>query len=73
MLTRKFLNVYGIVGVVVMAAMLLLIWFKLVPPSYYIPLFSVALVLWISRLVMRVLLVRKEKREASVESQPPTS
>ena len=71
MLTRKFLNVYGIVGIVLMAILLLLIWLKIVPESYNIPLFSVALVLWASRMVLRMLLVRKERREASTDSQTP--
>ena len=69
MLTRKFLNIYGIISIVVLAILLLLIWLKLVPASYNIPLFAIALVLWASRMVMRMLLVRKEKREAPTDSQ----
>ena len=64
MITRKFLNLYGIVGILIMSVLLLLIWFKVVPPEYYLPLFVFALVIWVSRLVMRMMLVRKERSEA---------
>jgi len=70
-LTRKFLNVYGIVGVVVMAVMLILVVFKLVPTSYFLPLFLGAFAIWGSRLVMRVILARKEHREATGDTQIP--
>ena len=69
MLTRKFLNVYSIIGVAVMAVMLILVVFKLVPTSYFLPLFLVAFAIWASRLVMRVILARKERREATGDTQ----
>ena len=71
MLTRKFLNIYGIVGVAVMAVMLILVIFKLVPTSYFLPLFLIAFAIWASRLVMRVILARKERREAPDDTQTP--
>lgn len=70
LLTRKFLTIYGIIGIVVMAVSLLLIWFKLVPSEYYLPLFIGAFAIWISRLVMRLMLVRKERREDADDTQP---
>jgi FlaA1/EpsC-like NDP-sugar epimerase len=70
-LTRKFLNIYGIIGVVVMAVMLILVIFELVPTSSFLPLFFVAFAIWASRLMMRVILARKERREASDDTQTP--
>jgi hypothetical protein len=70
-LTRKFLNIYGIIGVAVMAVMLILVIFKLVPTSYFLPLFLIAFAIWASRLLMRVILVRKERRETSGDTQIP--
>lgn len=71
MLTRKFLTIYGIIGVAIMAVMLILVVFKLVPTSYFLPLFLIAFAIWASRLVMRVILARKERREASGDTQIP--
>jgi ABC-type Fe3+-siderophore transport system permease subunit len=68
-LTRKFLNIYGIIGVAVMAVMLILVIFKLVPTSWYLPLFAVAFAIWASRLVMRVILAGKERREGMGDTQ----
>ena len=71
MLTRKFLNIYGIIGVAVMAVMLILVIFRLVPTSYFLPLFLIAFAIWASRLVMRVILARKERREAPDDTKIP--
>lgn len=72
MLTREFLNIYGIVGITVMAVALLLIWLKVVPSEYYLPLFIIAFGIWISRLLMRWVLARREKREAVSDKETPT-
>ena len=69
MLTRKFVTVYGFVGIGIMAVLLMLMWFKMVPESYFIPLFAVALVIWASRIIMRMMLAKKERSEASSNSQ----
>lgn len=69
MLTRKFLNIYGIIGVAVMAVMLILVIFSLVPTSYFLPLFLIAFAIWASRLVMRVILARRERREGTGDNQ----
>ncbi len=68
MLTRKFVTAYGFVGIGIMALLLIVIWFKMVPESYYVPLFAIALVLWASRIILRMMLLRKERREASVDT-----
>ncbi len=64
MLTRRFVTIYGVVGLIVMAVLLVLVWLRAVPTEYYLPLFLVAFVIWAGRLVMRVMLTRRERREA---------
>ena len=73
MLTRKFVTVYGFVGIGVMAVLLMLLWFKLVPESWFIPLFAVALVIWASRVIMRMMLAKKERSEESAQTSNPSS
>jgi FtsH-binding integral membrane protein len=70
-LTRRFLNVYGVVGIAFMAVLLVLVWFKLVPTSYHIPLFILAFVIWASRLVLRVIVARRERKEEAAGSSTP--
>ena len=65
MLTRKFVTLYGFVGIGIMAVLLILLWFKMVPESYNIPLFAVALVIWASRIILRMMMLRKERHESS--------
>jgi hypothetical protein len=70
-LTRRFLTVFGIVGVVVMAVLLVLVAFRLVPTSWFLPLFLLAFAIWATRLVLRILISRKERNEATGERQSP--
>ena len=72
MLTRQFLNIYGIIGVAVMAVMLILVVFRFVPTSYFLPLFLIAFAIWASRLVMRVILAKRERRESADDTQSPS-
>ena len=69
MLTRKFLTVYGIVGVTIMSVMFVVVVFKLVPTSWFLPLFVAAFVIWGSRLVLRLLVVKKEQREVKDDNR----
>jgi len=62
MLTRKFVNIYGVVGISVMAVLLLAIYLKLVPQSMYLPLFVLSAAIFLGRVVLRMLLVRKERQ-----------
>lgn len=65
MLTQRFLNVYGMIGVAFMAVVFVLVWLKIVPTSFNLPLLLLAFGIWGSRLVMRILLARKERHEKS--------
>jgi hypothetical protein len=46
-----------------MLLLLALVWFEVVPKSLYVPFFLVAIVLFLGRLVLRVLLVRQLRRK----------
>jgi hypothetical protein len=70
MLTRKFLNMYGLVGLFVMLVLFVLVVFKIVPPDWYLPLFILAFIIWASRIDMRFILKRREKEEASAGQAP---
>lgn len=73
MLTRRFLNIYGIIGIIVMTALLFLVLFRVIPELYYLPVFAVAFVIWVSRMAMRVLIVRRERRAAERDVSPPAT
>jgi hypothetical protein len=70
MITREFLNLYGIIGLVVMAILFVLVVAKIVPDAWHIPLFIFAFAIWASRLVLRFLLFRRER---SAAPPPPES
>ncbi|HXF99572.1 MAG TPA: hypothetical protein VNL69_02250 [Bacteroidota bacterium] len=57
------LNNLGYISITIMMAMLLLLWFKIVPEWLTLPFFLVALVLFVTRVVLRVRLIRKEREE----------
>ncbi|RPH33985.1 hypothetical protein EHM92_08025 [bacterium] len=61
MITPRWVNLYGYVFLAIVAAMLVLVWFQLVPQSLYIPLFLVALVLYLIRITLRLLLERQRR------------
>ena len=65
MLTRKFLTIYGIVGVTIMSLMFIVVVFKLVPTSWFLPLFIAAFVIWGSRLILRLMVLKREQRETA--------
>ncbi len=63
MITPRWVNVYGYVFLVIVVAMLVLVWFRLVPQSMYVPLFLIALVLYMVRITMRLLLERQRRMQ----------
>lgn len=72
MITPRWFNIYGYLFLVVVVAMLVVVWFKLVPQSMYVPLFLVALVLYLIRITLRLLLdrqrrVQEREKSASVD------
>ena len=73
MLTPRFVAVYGTIGLAVMVVLLALIFFKMVPAFLNLPFFVVAIVLFVGRIVMRIILVRQEKRGKSDGNSAPPS
>jgi hypothetical protein len=70
-ITPRFVNTYGYVFLVVVIALCLVVWLQLVPRSMYIPLFLVALVLYLVRITLRLVLERQrrvQQREGGVGS-----
>ena len=61
-LTSKTVNNFGYVSVVIMLTLLVLVWFRLVPDSFTIPFFVIALVLFVVRLVLRIRLAKLERQ-----------
>jgi hypothetical protein len=69
MLSPKVVSIYGYISIIIMAVLLGLIFFEKVPRSFYTAFFIVALVLFLGRIVLRILLARQERRSTS--TQPP--
>jgi hypothetical protein len=63
----KIVTIYGFASIGVMLVMLTLMWFKIVPQSYYLPFFFIALALLISRIILRLIMTRQEKRSRATE------
>ncbi|MEO8168050.1 MAG: hypothetical protein ABI623_07380, partial [bacterium] len=71
-LTTTTVNNFGYISITIMMALLLLLWFKVVPGTFTIPFFIIALALFIARIVMRIKLARME-REAMNSTTSPQS
>jgi hypothetical protein len=62
-MTQRGLNIYGYVSVTVMLVLLLLVVFKQVPVSWYRGLFLIALVLFLIRITLRLVVARQARIE----------
>jgi membrane protein implicated in regulation of membrane protease activity len=60
---------FGIAAIGVMAVLFVLVFFRLVPPAWEIPLFIFAVALFAVRLVLRSVLARR-KRQAETPDDP---
>ena len=69
MLSPKLVSLYGFASIIIMAVLLGLIFFEVVPRSFSLAFFIVALVLFIGRIVLRFLLSRQERRMRSAEAE----
>ena len=65
LLTEQAANRFGLAAVLVMAALLVLVYFRIVPPSWNLPLFIVAVALFAIRLLLRVMIARRNRRTDS--------
>ena len=57
-LTAAGVTVFSYISLAIMLVMLLLIWFRIVPDTLLIPFFTVAVVLSIARIVLRIRLAK---------------
>lgn len=67
MLTQRTVNIVGLAIIVVMAVLLVLVWQQLVPQSWYWVIFAVALLLFLVRITLRLVLARQERVEREAQ------
>lgn len=68
MLSTTTINVIGYISLAIMLILLLLVWFRIVPESYAIPFAIIAGVLFLTRVTLRILVMRRlrhDKRQSS--------
>jgi cytochrome c biogenesis protein CcdA len=61
MLTQRTVNLVGIAIIAMMAVLLVLVWQQLVPQSWYWLIFAIALLLFLVRVTLRLVLARQER------------
>jgi hypothetical protein len=69
MITARTLNIFGIISIAFMTLCVVLVWLRLVPRWVDFALFILALSLFVTRLILRIKLLR-EGRKASAEPTP---
>jgi hypothetical protein len=70
-ITSRAVTIYGFISITVMLVLLVLIWFRLVPETYYWPFFTIAALLFIARIVLRVTAARNERHSSIPDNDPP--
>jgi len=69
MLNPRWVNLYGYVFLVIVLVMIALVLLNVVPESMRIPLFLVALVLYLIRVTMRLMLDRQRRLQEQKKEQ----
>lgn len=69
MLTQRTVNIVGFAIIAVMAVLLVLVWQQLVPQSWYWLIFAVALLLFLVRITLRLVLARQERLRRAAEQE----
>lgn len=59
MINERFLTLYGVVSIALMSLLLLLVWLRVIPPEYNIAAFVVVLLLFLGRIVLRIVVARR--------------
>lgn len=62
-ITHKAANTYGYIAIGVMVVLLVMVLLKAVPQSWHMPLFGVALALYLVRITLRLVLARQARKE----------
>jgi len=71
LITSRAVTIYGFVSITVMLILLVLIWFRLVPETYYWPFFIIAALLFVTRIVLRLMAEKSERRSSFPDNEPP--
>lgn len=61
MLTQRNATLTGLAIVIAMALLLILVWFKLVPESWYVFIFLFALLLFLMRITLHLVIARQRR------------
>lgn len=70
-ITHKVANTYGYIAIGVMVALLVMVLLKAVPQSWHMPLFGVALVLYLVRITLRLIMARQARMEQQGQDGAP--
>lgn len=62
-ITHKAANTYGYIAIALMFALLVMVLLKAVPQSWHMPLFGLALALYLVRITLRLILARQARME----------
>lgn len=68
-LTAKAINNFGYVSITIMMGLLLLLWFRIVPDTFTIPFFVIALALFLGRVILRIRLAKVEREALLAKKQ----
>jgi Flp pilus assembly protein TadB len=72
MISQRSFTIFSFLVIAVMAAMLVLVYFRLVPQSWYWYMFAIVLVLFLIRTTLRLILGRQQRLEQQQKENPPT-
>lgn len=61
-LTPRTVSIFGYVSLAVMVTLLLLLWLHIVPDTMAVPFFVIAVVLFLTRIVIRFIVARRERK-----------
>ncbi|MEK7670740.1 MAG: hypothetical protein AAB344_00775 [Bacteroidota bacterium] len=70
-ITSKTVNNFGYISITIMMALLLLLWFRVVPESFTVPFFVIALGLFLTRIFLRIKLAQIERQTLQANKQQP--
>ena len=62
-ITHKAANTYGYIAIAIMVVLLAMVLLKAVPQSWHMPLFAVALALYLVRITLRLILARQARKD----------
>jgi hypothetical protein len=67
-ITHKAANTYGYISIAVMLVLLVLVLLQAVPKAWHMPLFGVALALYLVRITLRLILARQPRLDRQGQS-----